>query len=242
MIEFPIYRSAEHRESAPDGKCSCVGCALSSSVVKFSAWKNNCRVRGAGVPDEVRFADRLSIAELYLARDKALVTPEEVNALAQAMQVPDEVAQEILDAAKRAGEKGIQVHEGHLSPMRRLGQRYCHAVLGIGGGHLRFRCVANAKKKAKEPVLCIDAWDDWFPAAGILAAAVVDNDIVAQWKDSVPLEEMEDFCVSRAEARGVVMRTWFFHHSRDLISLIPHKGSVPVCYAMTRPMVLLSHE
>lgn len=242
MVEFPIYRSTEHREHAALGKCSCVGCALSSGIIKFAAWKDCCRVRGAGTPDEQRFADRLSLAVLHLYRDGSLITPKERKALAKAMLVSEETAQEILNAAKKADEKGVPVHEGHRSPLRQLGQRYCKAILNIGGGRLRFDCVPHARKKAKEPMLCLDTWDDWFPAAGVTCAAVVDNDVVSRWNEPVPLAEMETFCATRAADRGPVLRAWTFHHSPAMISLLPHKGSVPVCYAMTRPLVLLPHE
>jgi len=242
MVEFPIYRSAEHRENAPQGKCACVGCALSAGMTKFSSWADLCRARGAGEPDASRFVGRLSITELYLTRGNSPLKASEKAALAGAMMISEETAKEILEAARTAGEQGIQVHEGHPSPMRQLGQHYCHALLSAGGGRLRFRCIANFKKRAKEPVLCIDAWDDWFPAAGISAAAIVDNDVVARWNEALPLAEMESFCASRATARGPILRTWTFYHSATMISLMPHKGSVPVCYAMTRPMVLLPHE
>jgi len=238
MVEFPIQRSAEHREKAPLGQCSCVGCALSAGITKFSAWAKDCRARGAGDPDAARFADRFSLTELHLARGSTAVKPHEKAALAGAMMISEQTAQEILDAARAAAGEGIQVHEGHRSIMHQLGRHYCHALLSAGTGRLRFRCVASPKK-AKEPALCIDAWDDWFPGPGIAAAAVVDNDIVARWNEPLPLSEMESFCASRANARGPLLRTWTFHHSTAMISLMPHKGSIPVCYAMTRPMVLL---
>ena len=242
MVEFPIYRSVEHRAKAPLGKCACVGCALSAGITKFSAWAKECRARGAGEPDATRFADRLAITELHLARASAAVKPHEKTALAGAMMVSEETAQEILEAARAAGGEGIQVHEGHRSAMQQLGRHYCNALLSAGTGRLRFRCVANNAKKAPEPALCIDTWDDWFPGPGIAAAAVVDNDVVARWNEPLPLAEMEAFCASLATARGPLLRTWTFYHSNTMISLMPHKGSVPVCHAMTRPMVLLSRR
>jgi len=242
MVEFPIYRSEEHRQKASLGKCSCVGCALSAGFVKYSTWANQCRTLGAAKPDETRFADRFALSELYLARGNAPVKADEKAALAGAMMVSEETAKEILDAARVAGEQGIQVHEGHHSAMQQLGEHYCHALLSTGTGRLRFRCVPNIKKRAKEPALCLNTWDDWFPGPGIAAAAIVDNDVVARWSEALPLAEMESFCASRATARGPLLRTWVFYHSPAMISLMPHKGSVPVCYAMTRPMVLLSHE
>ena len=242
MVEFPIYRGTEHRERASRGKCSCVGCALSSGIVKFSAWQDYCRVRKAEAPDEPRFTDRFSLAELFLSKDDAPVTSQEGDALAAAMMVSQEIAMEILEAARIAGEKGVRVHEGHRLHLRQLGQRYVQAVTSAGTGRLHFYCSADLKKKAREPALCLDLWDDWFPAAGIVSAAVVDNNVVARWNEAVPLKEMEAFCTSRAEARGPIVRTWVLYHSTEMISLMPHKGSVPVCYAMTRPMVLLSQE
>ena len=241
MVEFPIYRSAEHREKAPLGKCACTGCALSAGITKLSAWAKECQVRGAGDPDESRFADRFSLSELYLIRGNSPLKATETTALAGAMLVSEEAAREVLEAAKASGEAGVKVHEGHRSAMQPLGRHYCHALLIKGVGRLRFRCIAN-KKKAREPALCLDTWDEWFPGAGIAAAAVVDNDVVAQWNETLPLAEMASLCASRAAARGALLRTWTFHHSTTMVSLMPHKGSVPVCYAMTRPMVLLSHE
>jgi len=242
MVEFPIHRSAEHRENAPQGKCACVGCALSAGMTKFSAWAKDCRSRGTGEPDAARFADRLSLTELHLARGSSAIKAHEKSALAAAMMISEETAQEILETARAARESGIRVHEGHHSIMQQLGRHYCQALLSAGAGRLRFRCVPNSQKKAKEPALCIDAWDDWFPGPGIAAAAIVDNDVVARWNETLPLSEMESFCASRATARGSLLRTWTFHHSTSMISLMPHKGSIPVCYAMTRPMVLLPHK
>ena len=241
MVEFPIHRSAEHREKAPLGQCSCTGCALSAGMTHFSVWAKDCSSRGAGEPDAARFAHRLSITELHLVRGGSAIKDHEKSALAGAMMISEETAKEMLEAARAAGENGIQLHEGHRSLMHLLGQHYYHALFSVGVGRLRFRCVANSQKKAKEPALCIDAWDDWFPGSGISAAAVVDNDIVARWNEALPLAEMESFCASRATARGPLLRTWTFHHSTAMISLMPHKGSVPACYAMTRPMVLLPH-
>ena len=168
--------------------------------------------------------------------------PKECAALAETLFVSPETAQELLEAAKAAGEKGVQIHEGHPYAMRRLGQRYSNVLLSATGIRLGFRCVPNAEKKSREPMLCLDTWDDWFPATGTSAAAVVDNDIVAQWNESVPPTEMEAFCASCASTRGPTVRTWTFHHSANMISLIPHRGSLPVYYIMTRPTVLLPHD
>jgi len=218
-----------------------VGCALSAGITKFTAWCDYCRIRGAGVPDEARFSDRFSLVDLYLARDDSPVKSKEGAALAKGMMVSTETAMDILNAARKAEARGVQVHQGHRHLMRQLGQRYCQSLLHSGGGNIHFRCEANPKKKSKMPMLCADSWDDWFPSAGIFAAAVVDNEVVARWGEVISVSEMEAFCVSRAKARGPVLRTWVLHHSLALISMMPHPGSVPVFYASTRPTVLLSN-
>lgn len=242
MVEFPIYRSAEHREHAPLGKCSCVGCALSSGILKYAAWKESCETRGAAVPDEARFADRFSLTMLYLFRDNSPVSPKERKALAKALLISEETAQEILNALKKRSAQGLPIHEGHRLLMRRLGQRYCHAMMKAGGVQLRFDAIHVPRRKAREPMLCLDTWDDWLPNSDMACAAVVDSAVVAEWSELAPLAEMEAACGEHAADRGPVLRTWTFHHSTGMISLVPHKGSVPVCYAMTRPMVILPQE